>query len=440
MVDTKSRNGNVKGNQATKTNSGHVNKAYRLSDQNIYSISRQLSDTPDANGVDSSKNLLNAQQSVNVNLPNTAFIDSKNPKLTSKIADSNKKLINRPKLIIPLVIMGIVFSVAVISGIVYVIVSANPRNTNNKINDNQTIIPITTQTKTTVSLASTSLSSTNIQKLPPARKPTECGVPLVDPNLQLTRIMRGHPVVRDSWPWTVSIGYFGPRTSLPHACGGALVNKRFVVTATHCVESRSIYNLVGNPVNSHDLFGSLEKMMRVYVSVNTRSTDITAENTYRVESIIEYPNFDQSTFKNDISIIKLDRDVIDSENLNYICVPTETNTNPGTDLYAVGWGFTENNFYRASDTLNQVKIQVQSATTCGLSYLPVLQFCAGNQSLGKDTCNGDSGGPVMQQDRSKRWQLVGVVSNGDSMCTGRGIYTNVSFYHKWIQDNTKIVD
>lgn len=96
--------------------------------------------------------------------------------------------------------------------------------------------------------------------------------------------------------------------------------------------------------------------------------------------------------------------MVENENLNYICIPDETNTNPGTDLYAVGWGFTENNFYRgkinrklkfsikvknllASDTLNQVKIQVQSPNTCGLSYLPVLQFCAGNHNLGKDTCN-----------------------------------------------------
>lgn len=80
-------------------------------------------------------------------------------------------------------------------------------------------------------------------------------------------------------------------------------------------------------------------------------------------------------------------------------------------MYAVGWGFTESNFYKgdepvsvnditlnivliiytnlASDTLNQVKFQIQTQNTCGLAYLPVLQFCAGNPSLGKDTCNVD---------------------------------------------------
>ena len=35
----------------------------------------------------------------------------------------------------------------------------------------------------------------------------------------------------------------------------------------------------------------------------------------------------------------------------------------------------------------QVKFQVQSVNNCGLTYIPVIQFCAGNPSLGKDTCN-----------------------------------------------------
>lgn len=177
MVDSKLRNENTKGNQAMIRNSGHENKAYRSSDQNIYSISRQLSDTPETNGADSSKNLLNNHSPVNVNLnlPNTAFIDSKNSKLTSKIADSNKKWINRPKLVIPLVIMAIIFSVAVISGIVYVIVSKNPNiNSSNPVNPktNYSGIPTISQTKTSTNLIMTTFSTTKPSKVAPAKKPT----------------------------------------------------------------------------------------------------------------------------------------------------------------------------------------------------------------------------------------------------------------------------
>jgi secreted trypsin-like serine protease len=50
-----------------------------------------------------------------------------------------------------------------------------------------------------------------------------------------TRIMNGRESTPHSWPWAVSIGLDGPREYVPHACGGTLLNKRYVVTAAHCV-------------------------------------------------------------------------------------------------------------------------------------------------------------------------------------------------------------
>lgn len=88
--------------------------------------------------------------------------------------------------------------------------------------------PDTPLTSTTQSTTTTTRSSTNAL----AR---QCGVPVVQPNLQQTRIINGYEALPKAWPWVISMGFEGPRGKLSHACGGALINKRFVVTATHCV-------------------------------------------------------------------------------------------------------------------------------------------------------------------------------------------------------------
>lgn len=64
-----------------------------------------------------------------------------------------------------------------------------------------------------------------------------------------------------------------------------------------------------------------------------------------------------------------------------------TQTQPGTKVYAVGWGFTEKNWYKASDKLMQISFPIKTRQACGLGYIPVFQFCAGDHVLGKDTCN-----------------------------------------------------
>jgi len=83
----------------------------------------------------------------------------------------------------------------------------------------------------------------------------------------------------------------------------------------------------------------------------------------------------------------LDRDVEESSAVGFLCVEQTTQTAPGTKVYAVGWGFTENNWFKATDKLMQVSFPIKTKENCGLSYIPVFQFCAGDQTLGRDTCN-----------------------------------------------------
>ena len=55
----------------------------------------------------------------------------------------------------------------------------------------------------------------------------------------------------------------------------------------------------------------------------------------------KHPLFDQISYINDISIIVLDRDVAESDEARFICLENRTKTVPGTRVYAVGWGTTD---------------------------------------------------------------------------------------------------
>jgi len=48
----------------------------------------------------------------------------------------------------------------------------------------------------------------------------------------------------------------------------------------------SIYRLVGPPVPNSSLYGTVEQMMRVFVGVNKRSSDIHTNNTYYAIKIL----------------------------------------------------------------------------------------------------------------------------------------------------------
>ncbi len=47
-----------------------------------------------------------------------------------------------------------------------------------------------------------------------------------------------------------------------------------------------MYALVGKPIANSNLFKNVDSMIRVYVGVSTRSTDINPSNTYRIIQIL----------------------------------------------------------------------------------------------------------------------------------------------------------
>ena len=100
---------------------------------------------------------------------------------------------------------------------------------------------------------------------------------------------------------------------------------------------------------------------------------------------------------------------------------------------------------KASNVKLQVWVPVVSSEECGGIYRQKRvsigdgQICAGGVE-GKDSCIGDSGGPLMSTgispgDGRARYFIAGVVSFGPESCGMKdwpGVYTRVSHYTDWI--------
>ena len=106
-------------------------------------------------------------------------------------------------------------------------------------------------------------------------------------------------------------------------------------------------------------------------------------------------------------------------------------------MRAIGFGRTSEGG-SGSNRLMEVDIPVISNFQCSLSYQSHVtgnMICAGK--WGKDSCHGDSGGPLMWY-KYFTFCLTGIVSFGKGC--GRfgypGVYTRVTKYLYWIKTNT----
>ncbi|XP_049600335.1 serine protease 27 [Syngnathus scovelli] len=245
---------------------------------------------------------------------------------------------------------------------------------------------------------------------------TECGAqPEVCGLAQLnSRIVGGQAASQGDWPWQVSL-HVSPRG---HFCGATLINSEWLLSAAHCFFST-------RPVRAF-----LGRQSQQGSNANEVSRDI-------VETI-RHPDYDPTTFDNDIVLLRLSSPVTFNNFIAPVCLAASGSTFfTGTDSWVTGWGnigsgvplpFPEN--------LMEVEVPVVGNSQCNCDYDATItdnMICAGLREGGKDACQGDSGGPMVSK-QGARWVQSGVVSFGEGCARPNlpGVYTRVSRYQDWI--------
>lgn len=204
-----------------------------------------------------------------------------------------------------------------------------------------------------------------------------------------------------------------------------MINKRYVLTAAHCVNKDLTSVLLGT----------------TDVTLPGKRLQVMATKTHE-SFTTDYERKFALPFE--IAILRLTEDVDFTRFIQPICLPFQVNNyeypNENTTYIVAGWG--EREFITSNNILSKTEIRFHNYTECKNIYSAHKKYfnekviCAGGE-IGKDSCYGDSGGPLIRK-LDNTWVLDGIVSDGIGGSCGTlnpGVYTNVIKFEKWIKKN-----
>jgi len=234
-----------------------------------------------------------------------------------------------------------------------------------------------------------------------------------------------------------------------HHCGGSLINTRYVITASHCVNGNGLptdWKLTAVRLGEWDTRTDpdCEVDIRGEKDCAPRHIDVP------VERAIPHPLYSPTSSNqlNDVALLRLARDITYSDFIRPICLPWNMNLRSanldGIVMDVAGWGKTETS--SVSSLKLKASVEGIKLAECQATYgkqnidLQETQLCAGGKE-GIDSCRGDSGGPLIALDTTNKvrvyYFLAGVVSFGPTPCGLEGwpgVYTKIGSFVDWIQN------
>ncbi|KAM7359490.1 chymotrypsin-2-like [Cochliomyia hominivorax] len=196
-----------------------------------------------------------------------------------------------------------------------------------------------------------------------------------------------------------------------HSCGGAIVDREWILTAAHCVLNKNIAD--------------------VFVLTGTQDLTDSTGVFYYIERIYVHCNYDKPSMHNDIALLHLNSSIVLNDKTKIIPIQTKP-MQDGDDVILTGWG-SEEYMGESPDRLKKVNLKYMEHKRCKEAHnnspdVDVGHMCTYTK-IGEGSCHGDSGGPLVSNG-----YLVGIVNWGQPCAVGYpDVHASPFYYLDWIR-------
>lgn len=228
------------------------------------------------------------------------------------------------------------------------------------------------------------------------------------------QIVGGGPANTANWQFYTQILNSNGTTAF---CGGSYIGNGYVLTAAHCVSSKAAQ----------------------FIDVKVAGFRLGGTDGDRIGVVEKYvhPQYNRSTLNYDVALLKLERTPTQGQAVRLASGSLSQYARSGDMLSVAGLGRLSEGGSRPS-FIQEVDVPLVSDAVCnqsGGNYANVgsVAFCAGYPQGQKDSCSGDSGGPIVINRGGEIVQL-GTVSWGIGCARPNqyGVYADVAALSGWI--------
>ncbi|KFD57550.1 hypothetical protein M513_01653 [Trichuris suis] len=282
-----------------------------------------------------------------------------------------------------------------------------------------------------------------------------CGRPFYKPVLPSVsragnRISNGIEARKHSHPWQALV--ITHERGAVKRCGGSLIHWKeanssdLILTAAHCVIDVSDFNSTSmweemtyffrRLFNSHQKNGPLAKPSDVHVYLGAHDVDQLDYSTERIGvKEIFAGEFNKVSSIEDLTILRLEKEVAYNKFIQGICLPAENEKEPPKESSCVvtGWGLLADG--KSATKLQQIDAYIFDGEISSDFFHKDQMICAlgGGKDTGPDS--GDSGGPLACL-RNKTFVLYGIVSfsfvEDCSRSVHKHAFMKIPYYLKWL--------